>query len=137
MSLDYSWCSQIIFTSQKNICEQKLTTTITIVLRPLDCVRDYPDERHQKGETRKVKPIWIYWSKREWQWHQLGHMQICTLAQTDNHGSISSLSFLQARCHSCHPTNSIKALKAKTEVKKIQLTVKEHYRLILNLNGTV
>ena len=20
--------------------------------------------RHQKGETRKVKPIWIYWSKR-------------------------------------------------------------------------
>jgi len=21
----------------------------------------------------------------EWQWHQLGHMQICTLLQTDNH----------------------------------------------------
>jgi len=20
--------------------------------------------RHQKGKTRKVKPIWIYWSKR-------------------------------------------------------------------------
>ena len=26
--------------------------------------------------TRKVKPIWIYWVKRdsEWQWHQQGHM---------------------------------------------------------------
>jgi len=21
--------------------------------------------RHQKGKTRKVKPIWIYWSKRQ------------------------------------------------------------------------
>jgi len=23
----------------------------------------------------------------EWQWHQLGHMQICTSLQTDNHAS--------------------------------------------------
>jgi len=23
----------------------------------------------------------------EWQWHHLGHMQICTLPQTDNHTS--------------------------------------------------
>jgi len=22
--------------------------------------------QHQKGKTRKVKPIWIYWSKRYW-----------------------------------------------------------------------
>jgi len=22
--------------------------------------------QHQKGKTRKVKPIWIYWSKRQW-----------------------------------------------------------------------
>jgi len=21
----------------------------------------------------------------EWQWHQLGHMQVCTSLQTDNH----------------------------------------------------
>jgi len=32
----------------------------------------------------------------EWQWHQLGHMQICTLTQTHNHASIAPLSFLQA-----------------------------------------
>ena len=24
----------------------------------------------------------------EWQWHQLGHMQVCTSLQTDNHASI-------------------------------------------------
>jgi len=36
----------------------------------------------------------------EWQWHQLGHMQIiCTSFQTDNHASSSPLSF-------CLPVNS-------------------------------
>jgi len=48
----------------------------------------------------------------EWQWHQLGDMQVCTSLQTGNHTSTPSLSFLLARCPSCHPTNSIKALKA-------------------------
>ena len=49
----------------------------------------------------------------EWQWHQLGHMQVCTALQTDSHASTPSLSFLQAGCPSCRPTNSIKALTAK------------------------
>jgi len=49
----------------------------------------------------------------EWQWHQLGHMQVCTLLQTDNRASSPSLSFLQTGCCSCRPTNSVKALKAK------------------------
>jgi len=48
----------------------------------------------------------------EWKWHQLGHMQVCTSLQTDNHTSTPPLSFLQAGCPSCHPTNSVKALKA-------------------------
>jgi len=42
----------------------------------------------------------------EWQWHQLGHMQVCTSLQTDNHASTQ---FLQAGCPSCRPTNSIGA----------------------------
>ena len=29
----------------------------------------------------------------EWQWHQLGHMQVCTSLQTDNHTSIPPLVF--------------------------------------------
>jgi len=48
----------------------------------------------------------------EWQWHQLGHMQVCTLLQTENHASTPPLSLLQAGCPSCRPTNSVKALKA-------------------------
>ena len=29
----------------------------------------------------------------EWQWHQLGHMQICTSLQTDNYASTPPLCF--------------------------------------------
>jgi len=50
-------------------------------------------------------------SDSECQWHQLGHMQVCTLLQIDNHTSTPSL-FLQAGCPSCRPTNSVTALKA-------------------------
>jgi len=50
-----------------------------------------------------------------WQWHQLDHIQImCTSLETDNHASTSTLSFLRARCPSCHPTNNVKAL---TDIK--------------------
>jgi len=50
----------------------------------------------------------------EWQWHQLGRVQVCTSLQTDNHASTSPLLFfLQAECPSCRPTNSVKALKAQ------------------------
>jgi len=48
----------------------------------------------------------------EWQWHQLGCVQVNTSLQTDNHASTPPLSFLQAGCPSCRPTNSVKALKA-------------------------
>jgi len=46
----------------------------------------------------------------DWQWHRLGHMQICTFTQTHNHANIPPVSFLRAGCPSCHPTNSVKAL---------------------------
>jgi len=36
----------------------------------------------------------------EWQWYRLGHMQVCTSLQRDNHASNPPLSFLQAGCPS-------------------------------------
>jgi len=39
-------------------------------------------------------------------------MQVCTSLQTDNNASTPPLSFLQAGCPSCRPTNSVKAMKA-------------------------
>ena len=69
----------------------------------------------QVGRYQKDKPLWILLNQEMmgWQWHQLDHMQvICTSLQTDNHASTLSLKFLQARCSSCCPNNSVKALKA-------------------------
>ena len=66
--------------------------------------------RYQKGKTNLD---FTEARDSEWQWHQLelGHMQVSTLLQTDNHISTPPLSFLQAGCPSCRPTNSVKALK--------------------------
>ena len=65
--------------------------------------------RYQKGKTNLD---FTEARDSEWQWHQLGRMQVCTLLQTENHTSTSPLSFLQAGYPSCHPTNSVRALKA-------------------------
>jgi len=46
--------------------------------------------QYQKGKTNLE---FTEVRDSEWQWHQLGHMQVCTLLQTDNHASISLLSF--------------------------------------------
>jgi len=64
--------------------------------------------RYQKG---KISLDFTEARDSEWQWHQLGHMQVCTLLHTDNHANTSPLRFLQAGCPSCHPTNSDKTLK--------------------------
>ena len=48
--------------------------------------------------TREVKPIWILLKQdSDWQWHQLGYMQLCTSLQTDNHASTPPLSFFTGR----------------------------------------
>jgi len=45
-------------------------------------------------------------------------MQVCTSLQTDNHANTPPLSFLQAGCPSCRPTNSVKALKDYNKTEK-------------------
>jgi len=55
----------------------------------------------------------------EWQWHQLGHMQVCTSLQTGNHASTPPLSFYRPdaflppnQLHQSTEGTSVKALKA-------------------------
>jgi len=66
--------------------------------------------RYQRGRTNLD---FTEATDSEWQWHQLGYMQLCTSLQTNNHASTPPLKFLQAECPSCRPTNSVKALKAQ------------------------
>jgi len=46
--------------------------------------------RYQKGKTSLD---FTEAKDSEWQWYQLGHMQVCTSLQTDNHTNTSPLSF--------------------------------------------
>jgi len=64
--------------------------------------------RYQKGKTNLDL---TEARDSELQWHQLDHMQVCTSLQADNYASTPLLSFLQAGCPSCRPTNNVKALK--------------------------
>ena len=75
-------------------------------------------KRYQKGKTNRD---FTEARDSEWQWHQLGHMLVCTSLQTDNHASTPPLSFLQDGCSSCRLTNSVKALKAMQDIIKINL----------------
>jgi len=77
-----------------------------------------PASRHNFTEARDS----------EWQWHQLGHMQVCTSLQTNNHVSTPPLSFLQTGCPSCRPTNSVKTLQA------IDQNTKANRKLLESIN---
>jgi len=57
--------------------------------------------QYQKGKTNLD---FTEARESEWQWHPVGHMQVCTSLQTDNHASTPPLSFLQAGC--AQPTAS-------------------------------
>jgi len=59
--------------------------------------------RYQKGKTSLD-----FTEARDsgWQWHRLGHMQVCTSLQTDNHASTPPLKFLYRQ--DALPANSVK-----------------------------
>jgi len=78
------WCGQPSHRGRlKNRTEQIVYTCNSWRSPPI------PERYNQSG---------FYWSKdSEWQWHQLGHMQVCTSLQTDNHTSTQPLCILQAR----------------------------------------
>jgi len=48
--------------------------------------------RYQKGKT-----YLDFTEARDSEWHQLGHMQVCTSLLTDNHASTPPLSFFTGR----------------------------------------
>ena len=73
--------------------------------------------------TTVLRPSWILFGTTRVSRHQKGKTNLDLLEQEivsgsgiswaicKSHASIPPLSFLHARCPSCHPTNSVKALK--------------------------
>jgi len=54
----------------------------------------------------------------EWQWHQLGHMQVSTSLQTDNHSSTPPLSFFTGRMPFLPPNQQRQSTEGNNEVQR-------------------
>jgi len=59
--------------------------------------------RYQKG---KINLDFTEARDSEWHWHQLGHMQVCTLLQTDNHASTAQFFYRPDALPAAQPTAS-------------------------------
>ena len=66
--------------------------------------------QYQKGKTSLD---FTEARNNEWQWHPLGHMQVCTLLQTDNHASTHPLSFLLAGYQILPPNQQLQCTEGK------------------------
>jgi len=66
--------------------------------------------RYQKGKTNLD---FTEARDSEWQWHQLGHMQVCTSLQTDNHASTSLLKFCTGRMPFLPPNQQRQSTEGK------------------------
>jgi len=91
--------SATVHTQLCNYIHLRITHTQHTHTRLTALFRDYPGEPVPEGKTNLDFTEAI---DSEWQWHQLGHMQVCTSLQADNHASTPSPSFLQAGCPSGH-----------------------------------
>ena len=67
--------------------------------------------RYQKGKTNLD---FTEARDSEWQWHQLGHTQVCTSLQTDNHASIPLLSFFTGRMPFLSPSQQRQSTERST-----------------------
>jgi len=66
--------------------------------------------RYQKGKT------YLDFTEArdsEWQWHQLGHMQVCISLQTDNHASTPPLKFFTGRMPFLPPNQQRQSTEGK------------------------
>jgi len=79
--------------------------------------------------TRKIKPNLDFTEARdsEWQWHQLGHMQVCTSLPTDNHASPSPLSFFTGRMPFLPPNQQCQSTEGNIKCQTYRAAWPYHY----------
>ena len=56
----------------------------------------------------------------EWHWHQLGHMQVCTSLQTDNHASTPTTQFFTGRMPFLPPNQQCQSTEGTTLHSRLQ-----------------
>jgi len=63
----------------------------------------------------------------EWQWHQLGHMQVCTSLQRDNHASTPPLSFYRPDALPAAQPTASKHCRQKHTKRSIHKITERYY----------
>jgi len=81
--------------------------------------------RYQKGKTNLD---FTEARDSEWQWNPLGHMQVCTSLQTDNHASTPPLSFFTGRMPLKVPKRMVNQLTVVVpiDVRSVHITERRH-----------
>jgi len=74
--------------------------------------------QYQKGKTNLD---FTEAKDSEWQWHQLGHMQVCTLLQADNHASTPLLSFFTGWMPFLPPNQQCKSTERRLSVPSVAI----------------
>ena len=78
--------------------------------------------RYQKGKTNLD---FAEARDSEWQLHQLGRMQVCTLLQTDNHASTPPLSFFTGRMPFLPPNQQRQSTEG-TNLRETRVMANKH-----------
>ena len=65
----------------------------------------------------------------EWQWQKLGHIQVCTLLQTDNHTSTPPLSFFRGWMPFLPPNQQRQSTEGtQSSSERFKIPVERHWR---------
>jgi len=87
--------------------------------------------RYQKGKTNLE---FTEARDSEWQWHQLGHMQVCTLLQTDNHASTPPLKFFTGRMPFLLPNQQRQSTEGQIVIIIVPRVIITHVLIIVTLS---
>jgi len=77
--------------------------------------------RYQKG---KINLDFTEARDSVWQWHQLGHVKVCTALHTDSHASTPPLSFFTGRTPFLPPNQQRQSTERKSLTSSVTATKK-------------
>jgi len=80
--------------------------------------QDYPGKPVPEGKTNLD---FTEARDTEWQWHQLGHMQVCNSLQTDNHASTPPLIFFTGRMPFLPPNQQRQSIEGNKLCKQTNI----------------
>ena len=88
--------------------------------------------RYQKGKTNLD---FTEARDSQWQWHQLGHMQVCISLQTENHASTPPLKFFTGRMPFLPPNQQRQSTEGSYHVQQ-KVSKQSSIRPVTKINYT-